>query len=214
MSKLSGSKIRQNIKKSIYSKTNIQVKSCYDPAGVAKYITKDMLGHCGVKIPIGYKGQGRRLTNCSKGFLSDTKANLWSQSKQRFTVLNESKLAVMEKKLGGAMTATVAVVPSELSIFQEALFLPQIDQRRWAFEQPVPTSQVPCVPLAFPATCQRNRLLPSSEPLDFHTEGISRAKRPEQVSYPLPKLRKTKANAGWKSFESEHSNRNLPNSLW
>lgn len=212
-SKLSSSSIRQNIKKSMSCKTTVQVKSCYDPAGVAKYITKNYEDCAGVKIPFGYSGQGRRLTNCSKGFLSDSKERLWDQSKQFFTDKSEAKLVEMEKKLGGAMAATVPAVPCEQLSFLAPRGL-RATNSRWAIELPKANNLTQLVPMAFPTTCRRNKSRLSTAPLDWGNSGISQARHHEPLPYPQPKLPNTKDFAGWKKFESERSNRHLPNSLW
>ena len=208
-SKLSNAKLRQNIKKCMSCKTTVQVKSCYDPAGVAKYITKNYEDCAGVKIPIGFKGRGRRLTNCSKGFLSDTKERLWCQSKQFFTDKSEAKLVEMEKK----MAATVEVVPCEQSSFPKLKFHRAL-VRQWATDLPKANNLTQLVPLVFPSTYPRSKSGLSALPLDWDNSGTSQVRRHVPLSYPQPKSPNTKANAGWKSFESGHSNRHLPNSLW
>lgn len=91
MTSLTKNAICQKIKDSVTVETNVKIEECRSElGGLARYITKDMAGHAGIRFPLAYKGRGRRLTGCSARFLADAKERLWDAAKQSFALSDPS----------------------------------------------------------------------------------------------------------------------------
>ena len=86
---LTQNNLRESVKRVVTVNTDVYLKPCANPQATARYISKDMKGYAGVSFPRAWKGRGRRLTCCSRGFLSASRAALSAQSIKRFAEKRE-----------------------------------------------------------------------------------------------------------------------------
>ncbi len=75
--------IHKSISNIIEKAIRVYVDPVREPFATARYVTKDMVGET-IDIPESYCGRGKRLTICSRGFLSASRDRLWANAKQMF----------------------------------------------------------------------------------------------------------------------------------